>query len=121
MCSHRRFGQVNGEQQQVLEIKLLGRRGDGTQIGSNMRTLIGLELLVLVVQRMYRELDEVERADWQAEIETYWAEPARRFTYCLRCEGPHAHLTSLGQLMERLACQLRPRYAETSAYPSCAG
>lgn len=74
--------------------------------------------MVLVVQLMCKALDEVGWVELRAELRPYVAEPARRFTHRLRCEEPHAHLTSLRALMERLACELRPKHAGTQAYPA---
>jgi hypothetical protein len=110
------FRQITKEQLRALKVQSSQLRMDSTQIASNVRTLSRLELLVLVVQRMYRALDDDDRATWQVEFEPFVSETARRYAYRLRDEEPQQHLRRLGALMERLACELEAKYSETRAY-----
>ena len=111
------FAQISDVQMQQLGIKSNHLRTDSTQIGSNIREMSRLQLLVEVIQRVYRGLSETDQAKWADEFEPYLKGSSGQYLY--RLKGPGAtqpHLETIGQLMDQLLEQLEPTYSQRDIY-----
>ena len=89
---------------------------DTVMIASNMRQMTRLQLLIEVVQRVWRILTEEDRARYAALFEAFLEGTAGQYCYRVRGEDLSGHLAAVGQLMYRLVTQLDPGYAEDSVY-----
>jgi len=111
------FAQVTDEQVQQLGLKSSHLRTDSTQISSNIRELSRLQLLVEVVQRVYRGLSEADQAKWASEFEPYLKGSSGQYLYRLKGAGAsQTHLEAIGQLMAQLVEQLAPVYSQSDSY-----
>jgi hypothetical protein len=110
------FEQVTGEQQQAVEVGSTKLRMDSTQIASNIRNLSRLQLLVEVLQRVHRVLDEADRERLAEELAPYVHDSSRKYAYRLRGDQPPIHLIRIGRVMKKLLEELKAKYGETPEY-----
>lgn len=110
------FEQVTGEQMQAYEIASTTLRMDSTQVASNIRNTSRLQLLVEVLKRVHRELDEEDGQRLEEEFAPYVRKSSRQYAYRMRGDEPQAHLIRIGTLMARLVKDLKAKYQDTDAY-----
>jgi hypothetical protein len=110
------FKQVTGEQQKVYEVGSTKLRMDSTQIASNMRNMSRLQLLVEVLQRVHRVLNEADRERLAEQFAPYTRGSSRKYAYHLRGDQPQAHLIGIGRVMAELLKELKAEYGDTSEY-----
>ena len=109
----RTFEQVTREQVERFRLKTGRQRIDSTQIASNIREMSRLQLLVEVLQRVYRMLSEEDKKRRAAEFAAYVKGTSGQYTYHLKGEGAHrGHLKAIGELMARLVKDLAEDYEE---------
>lgn len=110
------FEQVTDEQIEALQLKTGKLRMDSTQIASNIRQMSRLQLLVEVVQRVWRMLSEDDQARYATAFAPYLKGTAGQYTYHIAPgEGPR-HLESLGTLMRQGVIDLAAAYGTEAAY-----
>lgn len=113
----RTFEQITDEQIVAYGLKTDQQRMDSTQIGSNIREMSRLELLIEVLQRVHRDLSASDKAVWAEEFAPYVKGSAGQYLYRLKGRGAHQpHLEAIGVLMHRLVTELATDYAQTSTY-----
>lgn len=110
------FEQVTDEQVTAFELKTDKLRVDSTMIASNIREMTRLQLLVEVLQRVHRMLDEADRQRYAEAFEPYLRGSSGQYIYHLKGEDIAEHLQGIGELMHRLVRELAPRYGEESTY-----
>ena len=111
------FEQVTAEQLEKFSLKSNRQRIDSTQIASNIREMSRLQLLVEVLQRVHRMLDEAEQEQWQSDFAPYLKGTSGQYTYRLKGKGAHRpHLEAVGQLMARLVTELADEYQAHETY-----
>jgi hypothetical protein len=108
--------QVTDEQIAAFELKTDKLRVDSTMIGSNIRETTRLQLLVEVLQRVHRMLDETDRERYAQAFEPYLRGSSGQYTYHLKGEEIGEHLQRIGELMHGLVRELAPRYGEAATY-----
>lgn len=110
------FEQVTDEQIKAYQLKTGKQRMDSTQVASNIRTMGRLQLLVEVLQRVYRMLSEEEQERYAEEFAPYTQGHAGQYVYHLKGEDSDAHLQKIGEVMQRMLEELRSQYAEHEVY-----
>lgn len=110
------FEQVTDEQIAVYQLKTGKQRMDSTQVSSNIRTMGRLQLLVEVLQRVYRMLNEAEQQRYAQEFAPYTQGHAGQYVYHMKGEDSSAHLQKIGEVMQRMLKELRSQYAEHAVY-----
>jgi hypothetical protein len=110
------FEQVTDEQLAALELKSSKLRMDSTLVSSNIRQMSRLQLLVEVLQRVWRELSDVAQARYQSEFEPYVKGTSGQYTYHIESGTASDHLARIGLLMQHLVSDLARLYAHTPAY-----
>jgi len=110
------FEQVTDEQLAALALKSDKLRTDSTLVSSNMREMSRLQLLVEVLQRVWRMLSEVDQARYRADFEGYLKGTSGQYTYRIASGEGHTHLEAMGQLMRRLVDELAILYADHEVY-----
>ena len=108
--------QVTDAQLAAYGLKTDQQRMDSFQIASNMRRLSRLQLLVTVLQRVWRILSAPDQAREAAAFAPYLQGTANQFCYRLKEDEPQTELARLGPLLHRLVVELRDGYGETLAY-----
>lgn len=111
------FEQVTEEQLEKFSLKTNNQRIDSTQIASNIRKMSRLQLLVEVLQRVHRMLNEEEQVNWESEFTPYVKGTSGQYTWRLKGKGVHSqHLEAIGQLMSRLLAELKDDYHHHESY-----
>lgn len=114
------FEQITDTQIAALGLKTGKLRMDSTQIASNIRQMSRLQLLVEVVQRMARSLNEGDRARYAELLGPYEKGTSGRYVYQTKPEEREARLMSVGRVMQRLVEDLAANYREDEAYQTLA-
>ncbi|MBU1880104.1 MAG: hypothetical protein KJ734_14250 [Chloroflexi bacterium] len=108
--------QVTDAQIAAYGLKTDLQRMDSFQIASNIRRLSRLQLLVTVLQRLWRVLSAPDQAREAATFAPYLKGTASQFCYRLKDDQPRTELERLGPLLHRLVAELQAGYGETLAY-----
>ena len=110
------FAQVTSKQMKALAVHSTHLRMDSTQIASNIRETSRLQLLVEVLQRVERMLEETERQDYATTLAPYVKVSAGQYIYRLGTgERPH-QIAVIGGIMQRLVVELAEKYGQAVAY-----
>ncbi len=110
------FEQIIDEQIAAFELKTDKLRMDSTMIASNIRETTRVQLLVEVLQRVHRMLNETDRQRYAQEFEPYLKGSSGQYIYHLKGEDIAEHLQGIGELMHRLLGELSHRYSKESTY-----
>ena len=110
------FVQVTDEQLATMQLKTGRQRMDSVLVSSNMRQMTRLQMLVEVVQRVWRILVEEDQACYAEVFHLYRQGTAGQYCYRVKGDEVVTHIEAIGQLMCGLVQELEPRYAEQPAY-----
>jgi hypothetical protein len=110
------FEQVTDEQVVAFSLKTNKLRMDSTQIASNIRQYSRLQLLVEVLQRVYRDLSEADQQTYAPEFAAYLKGSSGQYVYRVKPEAYASHLAQIGQVMHHLVTALAPTYADRPGY-----
>jgi len=111
------FEQVTKEQLAKFSLKTKRQRIDSTQIASNIREMSRLQLLVEILQRVYRMLNEGEQIHWESDFAAYLKGTSGQYTWRLKGKEAHRpHLEGIGKLMSRLVEELADDYQDHESY-----
>ncbi len=110
------FEQVTDEQVKAYQLKTGKLRMDSTQIASNICEMTRLRLLVEVLQRTYRMLDEADQAHNAEAFEPYLKGKAGQYAYRVKPGESGAHLERIGLLMHQLVEELAGKYGNEGSY-----
>jgi hypothetical protein len=112
----RAFEQVTDAQIGAFQLKTGQQRMDSVLLGSNIRQMGRLQLLVEVLQRVQRMLSETDQAGYAEILAPYLQGHAGHYIYRLKCEDFPTHLQRIGELMQRLLAELQPIYGQEPVY-----
>jgi hypothetical protein len=110
------FEQVTDEQLAAFRLKTGKQRMDSVLLGSNIRQMGRLQLLVEVMQRVQRMLRETDPARYAEIFAPYLQGHAGHYIYRLKSEDFPTHLQRIGEQMQRLLAELQPVYGEEPVY-----
>jgi len=110
------FQHITAEQIAAFALKTDKLRMDSTLIASNIRVMTRLQLLVEVLQRVYRMLAEPDQQRYSVAFEPYLKGSSGQYIYHLKGEEVADHLQRIGELMDRLVEELVTAYHEVPAY-----
>lgn len=111
------FDGLTPDQLKRFGLKSTIQRCDSTQIGSNIRDYTRIELLVEVVLRMWRVLDEAQQEEHAARFEPYvGAKTSGQFLYRLRKSDLDATLEQLGGFYAWMVEALKAGYGSTEIH-----
>ncbi len=110
------FEQVTDKQIASYRLKTGKQRMDNTQIASNIREVGRLQLLVEVLQRVYRMLTAADQDHCAEAFAPYIQGHAGQYVYHLKGQDTHEHLQKIGELMQQLLVELQPNYAQEPVY-----
>ena len=112
----RAFEQVTDEQLAVFQLKTGIQRMDSTMVGSNIRQVGRLQLLVEVLQRVQRMLSADDRAQYAEAFAPYLLGHAGQYVLHLKREEFPGHIQRIGVFMQRLLGELKERYSKDPVY-----
>jgi hypothetical protein len=110
------FAQVTDEQIEAYQVKTATQRMDSTQVASNIRQMGRIQLLVTVLQRIFRSLTKKDQAYYAETFAPYLKGHAGQYVYQMKREETDDHLQTIGELMQRLLSELKPNYGEEAVY-----
>ena len=104
------FEQVTDAQTAAFKLKTGKQRMDSTQVASNIRQMGRVQLLVEVLQRVHRMLNEVDQEHYAEAFAPYIKGHAGQYVYRMKHEETSSHLQQIGEFMQRLLDELKPAY-----------
>jgi hypothetical protein len=110
------FEKVTDQQIAAYHLKTGKQRMDSTQIASNIRTMGRLQLLVEVLQRVYRMLTKEDQDRYAEEFAPYIQGHAGQYVYRIKGQDTNEHLQKIGKLMQHLLVELESNYAQEPVY-----
>lgn len=110
------FEKVTDQQIAAYQLKTGKQRMDSTQVASNIRVMGRLQLLVEVLQRVYRMLTKEDQGQYTEEFRPYLQGHAGQYVYHLKGEDTSEHLQKIGELIQRLLVELESNYAQEPVY-----
>jgi len=108
--------QVTDEQLEAFSIKTGKQRMDSTLLASNIRQMGRVQLLVTVLQRVWRMLSEEDQQHYSELFAPYLKGHAGQYVYRLKKEEMPLHLQRIGEDMRRLLKELEARYSDEPVY-----
>jgi hypothetical protein len=103
----RAFEQVTDDQIAAFDLKTNKLRMDSTLIASNIRQTTRLQLLVEVLQRVHRMLDESDQQQHADDFAVYLKGSSGQYIYSIKREKYAEHLQRAGELMHKLVAELQ--------------
>jgi hypothetical protein len=110
------FEQITDEQLTAFQLKTDKLRMDSTLIASNIREMSRLQLLVEVLQRVHRMLNEEDQQQYTEAFAPYLKGSSGQYIYRLKAGDVAGHLQGIGELMAQLTDELAARYGDEPAY-----
>jgi len=110
------FEQITDDQIEAYQLKTGKQRMDSTQIASNIRNMSRLQLLVEVLQRVYRMFTEADQAQYAQAFEPYLKGSSGQYLYRIKGQDTDNHLQSMGELMQTLVEELSETYQDDLTY-----
>lgn len=110
------FEQVTDTQIEAYRVKTGTQRMDSTQVAANIRRMGRVQLLVEVLQRVHRMLNEDDQERYANAFGAYLKGHAGQYVYHMKKSETDAHLQQIGDFMHRLLVELRPVYAAVPVY-----
>jgi len=112
----RAFEQVTDEQIAAFQLKTGQQRMDSVMLASNIRQRGRLQLLVEVMQRVERMLNEADQTRYAELFAPYLQGHSGHYIYRLKNEEFPTHLQRIGEQMQRLLADLQPAYGTEPVY-----
>jgi len=110
------FEQVTDEQLRAFSLKTGKQRMDSTLLASNIRQMGRVQLLVTVLQRVWRMLSEEDQQRYADLFVPYLKGHAGQYVYRLKKEDLPVHLQRIGEEMRRLLTELEAAYGDQPTY-----
>jgi len=110
------FEQITDKQLAAFELKTGRQRMDSTQVGCNIRQQGRLQLLVEILQRVHRMLNESDQGRWAETFEPYLHGHPGWYVYRLKKEEFATHIERVGRVMLGLLEELKVVYGERKEY-----
>ncbi|MGB5846026.1 MAG: transposase [Anaerolineales bacterium] len=110
------FEQVTDEQIAAFKLKTGKQRMDSTFVASNIRKMGRLQLLVEVLQRVHRMLNESDQEKYAEVFGPYLNGHAGQYVYRVKGQDTSKHIRQIGIFTQRLLIDLKEAYAEEAVY-----
>ena len=110
------FEKITDEQVKAYQLKTGKLRMDSTQIASNICETTRLRLLVEVLQRTHRMLDEADQEHYAEAFDPYLKGKAGQYAYRVKAGESGEHLERIGLFMHQLVEELADKYGDERSY-----
>jgi hypothetical protein len=108
--------EITDEQIEQLQIKTGIQRMDSTQIQTNIRNMSRIQLLVEIIQRVYRILTESDQKKLNEYFADYIKEDSLHYCYRIKRNEAMSRLEGIGKVMAALVEELEEEYHSDEAY-----
>jgi hypothetical protein len=106
------FEHITDEQLAKFQLKTGKQRVDSTQIASNIRQHGRLQLLVEVLQRVPRMLNETDQLRYADLLKPFMQGHPGWYVYQMKQTEVPKHIRRVGLVMYQLLTELKPTYAQ---------
>ncbi|MDO8634664.1 MAG: transposase, partial [Dehalococcoidia bacterium] len=96
------FKNITDDALKELGVDTRTQRMDTSFVGSFIKKMSRLEIVVKVLQNFYKELSEVEQRRWQPLLGEYLEEEAQHLSFRLKRSEVEAHLKKVGEWLFKL-------------------
>jgi hypothetical protein len=110
------FEQITDEQLAQFHLKTCKQRMDSTQIASNIRQHGRLQLLVEVLQRVPRMLNEADRAGYAELLKPFMQGHPGWYVYKMKPSEFPEHIRRVGLVMYQLLTELKADYSQCKEF-----
>lgn len=110
------FDHLTDDQLEVLNVKTGLQRMDSYQAMSNIRRCSRLELVIEVLQRLWRVMDEDDRNEWDERMKPWIEDDSDTLLYRMKPSEYETNLKALGGLYRDCYEVLKDTYGETRAF-----
>ena len=110
------FDNLTAKQIKELKIKTNIQRTDSLLAGSNIRNYSRLQLLVEVLQRLYRELKERDKGRFKKELEPYIGQTSEKHIYDIKATDIPHQIETIGEIYHRLYVKLKVNYSNDPVF-----
>jgi hypothetical protein len=111
------FEQITDAQMAALGLKTDQQRLDSTMVLSNIADHSRLELLIQVIQRLWRVMGAADQERYGSLCQPYVKESAGQYTYRLKgCAVVWEHIRLVGEVLQHLLLEMRAGYAQEPIY-----
>lgn len=108
--------QITDAQLDYFQVRTGVQRMDSTLVGSNIRKMSRLQLLVEIIHRLYRILSEADRNEFGVLFDAYVAEDAQHYCYRIAYTEVEGRLQQVGKDLQDMLVQLKEGYGHQQAY-----
>jgi len=109
------LAQVNNEQMKEFLVKSEQQRMDSVLVGSNIRNMTRLQLLVEVINRVWKMLNDDEKKKYNEDFSAYIKVSAVQYCYRVKSDDVGNRITTIGIFMDKLLKELS-YYENEKAY-----
>ena len=110
------FEKVTDAQLKAFQVKTGKQRMDSVQVASNIRQMGRVQLLVEVLQRVERILNELDKVHYSEAFAPYLKGHSGHYVYRMKGEEVSPHLERIGAFMQQLLAELKPAYGSQAVY-----
>jgi hypothetical protein len=110
------FEKVTDAQLNAFQVKTGKQRMDSVQVASNIRQMGRVQLLVEMLQRVERILNELDKAHYSEAFAPYLKGHSGHYVYRMKGEEVSPHLECIGEFMQQLLVELKPAYGSEAVY-----
>jgi hypothetical protein len=110
------FEKITDEQLAKFQLKTGKQRMDSTQIASNIRQHGRMQLLVEVLQRVPRMLNEADQAHYAELLKPFMQGHPGWYVYKMKPSEFPEHIRRVGLVMYQLLTELKPNYAQCKEF-----
>ena len=110
------FNNFTEKQLKSIEIKTNIQRSDSTLISSNIKKYSRVELLIEVLLRFWRELEDSDKKKFVSLVDPYSKRGSEKYVYTLKSTDLPKELDKLGCLYSSLYQNFSFKYSQNEAY-----
>ncbi len=110
------FDRLTEQQLKQLKIKANICRTDSVMVASNIRSYSRLQLLIEMLLRIYRVLNEADQESYKIHFERYLGKSSGQYIYTLKSGELSAELTMIGELYHWIDHHLMPHYQDEQIF-----
>ncbi len=110
------FDVLTDDQLQKLKLKTNIQRCDSTLAASNIRNYSRLQLLVELIIRLHRVLNEADQACFKAQFAPFVKDSSGQYIYKLKGSDLVPEIEKVGQMYHWIYQHLYPQYAEVAIF-----
>ena len=110
------FDHLTSEQLEEVKIKTDIQRSDSTQTSSNIRKYSRVQLLIEIILRLYKTLEDGDKEKLSEKIVAYSKLGSLKYVYALKPKDLTHELEKLGKFYSLMLEELKEKYVDSKTY-----